>query len=165
MFFPSSAPARSPSPPSSSASSSHSQTLSLIETTCLPSIVAYKVRPQQVPRVHKALLEFIPNVGYAPCDVIQHMGRASKYDTQVLFVARDCAETPLPHEAVLFSFGRSSKIQIYHADTPVGEGQSWFEWAETTAETLGLQKIQLPHAIFQEDLGWMLRAHASREYA
>lgn len=93
------------------------------------------------------------------------MGRSSKYDTQVLFVARDCAETPSPHEAVLFSFGKGSKIQIYRADAPLGEGESWYEWAETTADTLGLQKIQLPHSMFQEDLGWMLRAHASRKYA
>ncbi len=134
-----------------------------METACLPSVIAYKVRPQQVPRVHKALLEYIPSLGHAPCDVIQHMGRSTRYDTQVLFATRDCVETPMPHEAVLFSFGRGQKIQIYRADAPRGEEESWYGWAEATAEMLGLQKIELPHAIFREDLSWMLRAHASRK--
>ena len=165
MFFPSLPPVRTPSPPSSSSSSSsiYSHKLTSFETARGPPFVAYKIRHHQVPQVHKALSEIIPDFGDAECHPKQHMIKATRHDTQVLFATQDCADADRPQEAILLSLGRGAKMQVFHANKPVCEGLSWFKWTETTAETLGLQKIELPHTFFREDLAWMLRAHASRE--
>lgn len=165
MFFPTLPPVRTPSPPSSSSASfsSYSHKLTSFGTARGPPFVVYKIRHHQAPHVHKALVEIIPDFD-AECDSKHHITKATRHDTQVLFATQDCVNADLPQEAILLSLGRGGKMQIFHANKPVCEGFNWFKWTETTAETLSLQKIELPHTFFREDLAWMLRAHASREF-
>ncbi|WPB04970.1 uncharacterized protein RHO25_009618 [Cercospora beticola] len=90
------------------------------------------------------------------------MPKSTRHDTQIVFAARDAAETPLPQEVLMLSSGRGANVRILHTSTPVRSDSGWYEWTNDTAASLGLQEIKLPHAICQEDLASMLRVHASR---
>lgn len=111
--------------------------------------------------MHKALSEIISDLSDAECDARQDMDKSIRHDTQVLFATRDHPDTPQPQEAMLLSLGSGTTMQIFHIHAPACESSSWIKWCETTADVLGLQKIELPHTLFREDLAWMLRAHAS----
>lgn len=163
MFFPTLSSRTTPSPPLSSSYSCSTDTYKLTpsKTAQCPQFVAYKIRPPQVSCVHKALSEIIPDFSDAECDARQDMDKSIRHDTQVLFATRDHPDTPQPQEAMLLSLGSGPTMQIFHIHAPACESSSWIKWCETTADVLGLQKIELPHTLFREDLAWMLRAHAS----
>ncbi|KAF2215347.1 hypothetical protein CERZMDRAFT_82374 [Cercospora zeae-maydis SCOH1-5] len=145
-----------------SSSSDYNQSLTSFETTHVPQSVAYSIRPDQVPYLQKALLEFAPVLGCPELEVRQRMPKSTRHDTQVLFVARDAAEAPLPQELLMLSSGRGANVRILHTSMPIRSGSGWYGWAKVTAASLGLQEIKLPHAICREDLASMLRMHASR---
>lgn len=148
---------------SPASSSDYSQALTSFETIHVPQSVAYSVRSDQVPYLQKALLDIAPSLGCPELEARQHMPKSTRHDTQIVFAARDAAETPLPQEVLMLSSGRGANVRILHTSTPVRSDSGWYEWTNDTAASLGLQEIKLPHAICQEDLASMLRVHASRK--
>ena len=143
---------------------SHCESITSFECPRVPPFVAYRIRPHQVPLIHKRLQTVIPELGYKDNDAARYVQKSLQRDTQVLFVAQDGHDTPQPHEAIMLSMGKGSRVRVYHASRPVTGEIDWFQWVEATAEGLGLQKIELPFTIFSEDIGWMLRAQSASKW-
>ncbi|EME45441.1 hypothetical protein DOTSEDRAFT_43790 [Dothistroma septosporum NZE10] len=162
--------ARSPTPeqmerrPSRDSTSSSLASSELLST--VPPLIAYRVQSSQVSQLHAALRHEVPKMsapGLREIEVARFIAKSSTQNTQVLFVMRDWEGTAAPQEALMLSFGRGSRVRLYHASRPAtSSATSWFSWATRIASEFDLQMINIPDTIWLSDVVWMLRAHAAR---
>ncbi|KXT11446.1 hypothetical protein AC579_3299 [Pseudocercospora musae] len=104
------------------AAKSHGESMTSFECPRLLPFVAYRIRRHQVPLIHKRLQTVIPELGYTDNDAARYVQKSLQRDTQVVFVAQDGHDTPLPHEATMLSMGKGLRVRVYHASRPVTGG-------------------------------------------